>query len=110
MVACCDWLEPQLRTSSGFISTASPGTSLWSAPFNCGRATITPGAKRGRDEDDLDRSLCDRPVGIGEFGLGSAGCAGRGTGGRRTLLVAAADPPSPPSRPRTPFAVALVGP
>ena len=47
---------------------------------------------------------------IGEFGLGSAGCAGRGTGGRRTLLVAAADPPSPPSRPRTPFAVALVGP
>src|SRR5437764_9740161 len=68
------------------------------------------GAKRERDEDDLDRSLCDRPVGIGEFGLGSAGCAGCGTGGRRTLLVAAADPPSPPSRPRTPFAVALVGP
>src|SRR5258707_9635683 len=64
----------------------------------------------GRDEDGLDRSLGNRPVGLDGGGLGIAGRAGAGTGGRRTLFAAAADTASPPSRTLAPLAVPLGGP
>src|SRR5204862_4031455 len=57
------------------------------------------GAKHGRDEIGLDRSFCNRAVRIERHGLVGAGRAGRGTGGRGTIVVTAADPPSPASRP-----------